>query len=130
SPRVQGAGRSFACFARAEHQDTSAAQVPENFARQFHRDRADRDRAACDLRVAPDMLRNAKCPLEKTMQYWSRAAGFPRRRVGFFHLSENFRLADDHRVQTRHDSKEMLRASLAIVAIKGTGVLHFTGPLE
>ena len=82
-------------------------EASENPFGQLDRRRADRDRAARDGRLRAHFFRDVKGALKQLVQMPRSRAAAARRSVGFFHLTENLRLADDHGVQPAHDAEKM-----------------------
>ena len=117
-PLDERARRALARFPGAEQEHFARFEIAENLFRQIDRDRTDRDRTARDFSPGPDLFRDPKGALEKSMQKRPGRAGFARRGIGLFRLAENLGLADDHRVEPGSDAKKMLHALLGFVPIE------------
>ena len=81
----------------------------EDLPRQRHRRRTYRDRAAPDKGDAPDPLGDREGAMERAVEHQAGGAGLGRLRIGDFQLTQDLRLAHDHRVETRADAEQMAR---------------------
>src|SRR6202041_532077 len=81
----------------------------ENLARQRDRRAADRDTAVTDKRALTHTLGHRERLVERAMQNQADAARLGRLRIRELELTQYLRLADDHRIETRADAKQMTR---------------------
>jgi hypothetical protein len=80
--------------------------------------------------MRPHVLCYTKRSLKQAVQKWPCRAGCARQFVRFLRLAENLGFADNHRFQTRSNSKQMLRTFGIFVAIKGSHVFELTVELS
>src|SRR5438477_12450831 len=64
-----------------------------------------------------------KGALKKTMQQRTGASRFARERVRLLDLAEDFRLANDYKIQPAHDSEKMPHTFLSFVPIEPAAIL-------
>ena len=108
--RLQRTRRLLARFARADDENFVFGKRTENFLREFHRRRHHRDAAALNVRFGADMLGDVERALKRLVQSRTGVLVLEREFVGGLELAENFRLANDHRVETGGDFEKVVQA--------------------
>src|SRR5947208_2626199 len=93
----------------------------------FRSDRANRYRAARNVRVRAHLFRDAKGALEQTMQIGTDCAGCSGRFVCFFRLPQYLALADNHRVERGGDPEKVVHAFFSLVPVKWRRVVMRIG---
>ena len=99
--------RQLAHFAGADDEDRPALEVAEDLARERDCREADRDGARGQSGFRADALARGERRMEQAVEDRAdrlRAGG---ERVGFLHLAEDLRLADDERIEAGGDAEQM-----------------------
>ena len=99
----------LAGFARAEDHDLVLVERTENLPRQFDGDGTDGDVAALDVGLGPNLLGHVECFLEGLVQMGAGLVVLQGRFVGLFELTEDFSLANHHRIKAAGNFEQMLQ---------------------
>ena len=103
----QVAGGEFAHLAGADDEDVLALQRAENLFGQFHRDRGDRDRRRSNGGLAAHALGDGEGAAEELVELSANRTDGAGGGIGFLHLAENLRFADDHRIEARSYAEQV-----------------------
>ena len=87
----------------ADQQRLTALQIAEDLSGQADRGERDGNRVLANGGVGTHGLCGAECRLEQAAKQRTDASGFPRHRVGRFHLAKNLRLTQYQRIEPRGD---------------------------
>ena len=116
----------LAHLAGAEDDHVSAGEVAEDLPREGDGGEADRDGARPEVRFGAHALADGETRVEEAVEQRSGGFRLARGAVGFFHLTENLRFADDERVEAGGDAKQMPRGfqigDVVHVRLDGGGV--------
>ncbi len=111
----QMARRQFAHLARAHQIHVLALQRSENLLGQFHRDRGHRHRRRTHGGFGAHPLGHGESAGQQQIELRVHRAHSAGRGIGFFHLSQNLRLAHHHGVQAGSHAKQVTdRLALAV----------------
>ena len=105
--RLHVPGRQLAHFAGADDEDGPPLEVAEDLARERDRRKADRDGARGEPGLRADALAGGERRVKQPVEHGAdrlRAGG---EGVGFFHLAEDLRLADDQRIEAGGHAEQM-----------------------
>ena len=105
--RNQVAGRQFGHLARAYDIHSPVSQRAENLFCQLHGNSRNRNTRAADGRLRAYPLGHRKRPRKQGLQSRMHCAQAARHGVSFFDLSQDLRLAHDHRIQAGGHTKNM-----------------------
>ena len=94
-------------LARAEQEDVAVLESIENLSGQFHGGRTDRQPAAADVGLAAGALADLQCSLEHFVDQQARRPRALGDLEAVAHLAEDFRLADDERIDAGGHPKQM-----------------------
>jgi hypothetical protein len=119
-------------FPGADHQRRVLAQVREHAPREAHRRGCHRYGIGADLGFGAHPLGGGKRRLEQLVERRTRAARFLRHAIGVLQLTENLRLAQDHRIQSRGDVESVFDRALGLVDVQARGQIEIIAvmPLE
>src|SRR5579872_3449824 len=92
----------------------------EDALRQFYSGERHRNRTRADFRFVANTLAHLERALKHAVEYGARGAVVERDPVGFAHLSQDFRLAEQHGVETSRDTKQMVHRIAIAMTIKRT----------
>src|SRR6202790_2050497 len=104
--------------ARADDQSAMIVHAAEDALRQLYPGERDRNRPRADLCLVANAFTHLERTLEHAVQYRASRAVIESDSVGFAHLSENFRFAQQHGVKARRDTKQMVHRTAIAVAIQ------------
>jgi len=90
-----------------EQQSGLVAHVLEDLTGEIDCDTGHRNRPLRDAGFVLDSLRGGESPLEQPRQYGATHFVFHREPIRIFHLPENLRLTDHHRIERRRHAKHM-----------------------
>ena len=79
----------------------------EDFLRKFHRDRTDGHAAPLNVGLGANLFGDIERLLKGLVQTAAGMFMLERKLVGLFELTENFRLAQDHRVESAGDLEQV-----------------------
>ena len=96
-------------LAGADDEHAASFETAENLARQRDRGKADRHGAFAERRLGADPLADAERPVERLAQERSGAVTLGGGLEGVLHLSEDLRLADHERIESRRHAEQVPR---------------------
>jgi len=105
--RHQMPGREFAHLARPDDENVLALQRTENLLGQFHRDRSNGNRRRSHRSLAAHAFGDGKGASEELIELSSNRADGAGGCIGLFHLPQNLRFADHHRIQARSHTEDV-----------------------
>ncbi len=94
-------------LAGADEQHVFALQAAKDALRHAHRSGSHRDRLRADLGGRANLLRHREGALEQVVQHQPEAACGARQLLGLFHLPQDLRLAQHHRIQSACHAERM-----------------------
>ena len=112
-------GRQVNHFAGADKQNLDFAQILEQLAGQAHRRCRHADAVRANLGAGAHLLGHGKRALEQLVQRRAHGAGVACGAHGVFHLPQDLRLAQHHRVQPAGDAKGV---ACGLVALQRVGM--------
>ena len=104
-------------FTGAHKQNIGFFDVFKNTPCQAHRGRGHADGVRANFRGASDFLGHCKGALKQLVERGAQGTRVAGRAHGFFELSQNLRLAQDHRVEAAGNSKRMPRRCIAFKSV-------------
>jgi len=110
-------GAQFDHFTGTDEQDALAGNRLENAFSQMDAGGGHRDDVGADGRRAAHFLGDRERALEKLVQLRAERAVFFGRTHGIFHLAENLRLADDHRIEAAGHAESVADGFRLVVGI-------------
>ena len=111
-------GRQFAHFPGADQQHRLVLQCAENLAGQFDRGERDRNGVAGDIGFGTHPLGDRKGLVQEAVQDQSGGLVVGGIAVGRLDLTQDLGLADDHRVETGGDPKDVPDGVLALIVVE------------
>ena len=101
--------RQLAHFSGADHGDVQPLDVAEDLLGEGDRGEADRHGARGQAGLGADALADGERRVKEAVEDRPDHLHLGRDGVGFLHLAEDLRLADDERVEARRDAEEVTR---------------------
>ena len=119
APAAEGAGGLFARVAGTDDEHLLRLERVEDRLGQLHCHGADGDAAALDLRLGANQLGHVERLLECLVEQWAGGFAGVGQLVGELELTEDFGLAQHHRVDAARHAEEVLDALRVAVRVKG-----------